>query len=168
VCDFGADGQRANRCMLMLISDSDTGQPSYLGTLCAKLLTSFFFPSFLPFSLQNDTLMQYLLDKLHSYKEDFSDALAPALQEASASFAGKAVLLHPATMEALCMTHAALTMDMAMLCKDVIALHAAMVEDISQKLNDVTNLINTALAPSLGTLGSPQDMNGEHTLFTLH
>jgi len=66
------------------------------------------------------------------------------------------------------MTHAALTTDMATLCKDVIASHAAMAEDISQKLNNVTNLINTTLAPGLRTLASPQDPNGEHTLFTPH
>jgi len=112
--------------------------------------------------------MGYLLDELHSYEEDFSDALAPASREASTSFAGKAVLLHPATTEALRMTHAPLTTDMATLHKDVIASHAAMAEDISQKLNNVTNLINTVLAPGLGTLASPQDTNGERTLFTPH
>jgi len=112
--------------------------------------------------------MRYLLDELHSYEEDFSDALAPASWEASASFAGKAVLLRPATTEALRMTHAALTTDMAMLRKDVIASHAAMAEDISQKLKNVTNLINTVLAPGLRTLASPHDTNGERKLFTPH
>jgi len=104
---------------------------SYLGTSpCALLTFSFaFFPA------QNDTLMCYLLDELHSYETDFSDTLGPTLHEATASFAGKAVLLHSATMEALHMTHAALTTDMATLHKDVMnisALQVAMAENICQ------------------------------------
>ena len=79
--------------------------------------------------------MCYLLDELHSYETDFSDTLGPTLHEATASFAGKAVLLHSATMEALHMTHAALTTDMATLHKDVMnisALQVAMAENICQ------------------------------------
>ena len=104
--------------------------------------------------------MHYLLDELHAYETDYSNALAPTLREATASFAGEAALLHPATTEALRMAHAALTMDVATLRKDVMTSQAAMVEDISQKLNVMTNLISS-LAPGLGTLASPQDMNGE-------
>jgi len=108
--------------------------------------------------------MCYLLDELHSYETDFSDALGPTSRKATASFAGEAALLRPATTEALRMTHAALTMDMATLCKDVMNIGAsqvAMAENICQRLNDVTNLINNALAPSLRTMPPPLGTNGE-------
>ena len=107
--------------------------------------------------------MRYLLDELHAYETDYSDALAPTSWEATASFTGEAALLRPATTEALRMAHAALTTDMATLRKDVMTSQAAMAEDICQRLNNVTNLINSlsALAPGLGTLASPQDTNGE-------
>ena len=107
--------------------------------------------------------MHYLLDELHAYETDYSDALAPTSREATASFTGEAALLRPATTEALRMAHAALTTDMATLRKDVMTSQAAMAEDICQRLNNVTNLINSlsALAPGLGTLASPQDTNGE-------
>ena len=114
--------------------------------------------------------MHYLLDELHTYETDYSDALAPTSQEATASFAGEAVLLRPATTEALRMAHAALTADMATLCKDVMTSQTAMAEDICQRLNNVTNLIsNLALAstPGLGTLASPQDTNCECIPLTL-
>ena len=82
---------------------------------------------------QNDTLMQYLLDELHSYKEDFSDALAPTSREASASFAGEAALIRPASTEALQMVHAALTSDVAALHKSIVYMSAsqdALAEDM--------------------------------------
>ena len=130
--------------------------PSYLGTnhRVPTILTFFSSPP------QNDTLMRYLLDELHAYETDYSDALAPTSREATASFAGEAALLRPATTEALRMAHAALTTDVATLRKDVMTSQAAMAEDISQKLNVMTNLISS-LAPGLGTLASPQDTNGE-------
>jgi len=138
---------------------------SYLSTSPHALLTF----SFAFFPTQNDTLMCYLLDELHSYETDFSDALGPTSHEATASFAGEAVLLCPVTTEALHMTHAVLTMDMATLHKDVMnigALQVAMAENICQRLNDVTNLINNALAPSLRTMAPPLGTNGECMLLT--
>lgn len=108
--------------------------------------------------------MQYLLDELHSYKEDFSDALAPRSQEASTSFAGEAALVHPASTEALHMTHASLTANMTTLHTAVVNLSAmqdALAKDMRQNFNDMTNLIRTNFAGSLGTLASPQDTNGE-------
>jgi len=104
--------------------------------------------------------MRYLLDELHSYEEDFSDALAPTSREASASFAGEAALVRPATTEAVRM----LTADVAALRKDIVNMNVsqdALAEDVRQKLVDVTNLIKEVLAPGPGTLVSPQDTNGE-------
>jgi len=110
--------------------------------------------------------MRYLLDELHTYETDFSDALGPTSREATASFAGEAALLRPASTEEFRMAHAALTANVAALQKAVMTIgesQAAMSEDMCQKFNDVTNLINNALAPSLGTLASAQDTNSECT-----
>jgi len=104
--------------------------------------------------------MRYLLDELHSYEEDFSDALAPTSREASASFAGEAALVRPASTEAVRM----LTADVAALRKDIVNMSAsqdALAEDVRQKLVDVTNLIKEVLAPGPGTLASPQDTSSE-------
>ncbi|KIO03442.1 hypothetical protein M404DRAFT_54840, partial [Pisolithus tinctorius Marx 270] len=38
----------------------------------------------------HDTLMRYLLDELHCYENDHSDALHPVSCEADGSFAGEA------------------------------------------------------------------------------
>jgi len=110
--------------------------------------------------------MQYLLDELHTYETDFSDALGPTSHKATASFAGEAALLHPASTEEFRMAHVALTANVAALQKAVMTIsesQAAMSEDMRQKFNDVTNLINNALTPSLGTLASAQDTNSECT-----
>lgn len=134
---------------------STLGLPSYLGTsLHASLLTSFFLS--LLFPPQNDTLMWYLLDELHSYEEDYSDALAPTLREASALFAGEAALVRPASMEALHMAHVALTSDVAALHKTVVQVSASQ-DALAQDMR----LIREALVPGSRTLASPQDMNGE-------
>ena len=113
--------------------------------------------------------MWYLLDELHTYETDFSDALGPTSREATASFAGEAVLLRPASTEEFRMAHAALTVNVATLQKAVMTIgesQAVMLEDMRQQFNDVTNLINNALAPSLGTLASTQDTNSECTTST--
>ncbi|KAI6015803.1 hypothetical protein PISMIDRAFT_95111, partial [Pisolithus microcarpus 441] len=40
-----------------------------------------------------DTLMRYLLDELHCYENDHSDALRPVSREGSGSLAGEASLV---------------------------------------------------------------------------
>ncbi|KAI6111555.1 hypothetical protein EDD16DRAFT_1436532, partial [Pisolithus croceorrhizus] len=40
----------------------------------------------------HDTLMRYLLNELHCYENDHSDALQPISCEANGSFTGKAAL----------------------------------------------------------------------------
>ena len=136
-----------------------------------------FFLAFLP---QNDTLMRYLLNELHAYETDYSNALAPTSWEATASFAGEAVLLRPASTEALNMVHAALTADVTTLYKAMVNIsasqdamlkaqaamlevQAAASEEICQKFSDVTNLINNTPVSALGTLVPPQHMDGEST-----
>lgn len=45
--------------------------------------------------VQRDTLIHYLLDELHTYEEDYSDALAPISRKASESHAGEATEMAP-------------------------------------------------------------------------
>lgn len=124
--------------------------------------------------------MRYLLNELHAYETDYSNALAPTSWEATAPFAGEAVLLCPASTEALNMVHAALTADVTTLYKAMVNIsasqdamlkaqaamlevQAAASEEICQKFSDVTNLINNTPVSALGTLVPPQHMDGEST-----
>ncbi|KIO13539.1 hypothetical protein M404DRAFT_122553 [Pisolithus tinctorius Marx 270] len=92
-----------------------------------------------------DTLMRYLLDELHCYETDHSDALGLISREAEDSLAGEAALVQPASTEALRMAHAALTADVAALhsmVKKMSHSQAAMsadVREIHQKLGDMSN-----------------------------
>ena len=113
--------------------------------------------------------MRYLLNELHTYETDFSNTLGLTSREATASFAGEVALLCPASTEEFRMAHVALMVNVATLQKAVMTIgesQAAMSEDMRQQFNDVTNLINNALAPSLGALASTQDTNSECTTST--
>jgi len=69
------------------------------------------------------------------------------------------------------MAHTALTADMAALHKEVVNMKTsqnALAEDMCRKLDDVTNLVREVLAPSLRTLVSPWDANGELILLAPH
>lgn len=46
-------------------------------------------------TLQRDTLIRYLLDELHTYEHDYSDALCPIQRNADESHAGEAMLAAP-------------------------------------------------------------------------
>ncbi|KAG9313358.1 hypothetical protein JVU11DRAFT_5673 [Chiua virens] len=46
-----------------------------------------------------DTLIRYLLDELHTYETDHSDALAPVQRKADESLMGEAVLVQPVSVE---------------------------------------------------------------------
>ncbi|KIN99420.1 hypothetical protein M404DRAFT_30472 [Pisolithus tinctorius Marx 270] len=107
----------------------------------------------------HDTLMHYLLDKLHCYKTNHSDALGPISQEAEDSLTGEAALVWPASTEALRMAHAALTADVAALHSTVKKMshsQAAMsadVREIRQKLGNMSNVV-TALALTSAASGA--------------
>ncbi|KAG1770851.1 hypothetical protein EV702DRAFT_1270992 [Suillus placidus] len=60
---------------------------------------------------QRNTLICYLLDKLHTYETDYSDALAPFSREAESSLMGEQALMRPASTEELRMVHASVTAD---------------------------------------------------------
>ncbi|KIN97548.1 hypothetical protein M404DRAFT_160167 [Pisolithus tinctorius Marx 270] len=95
-----------------------------------------------------DTLMRYLLDELHCYENDHSDALRPVSHEADGSFAGEAALARPASTEALNMAHASLTADVA-------SLHST-VKEVHQQLSDMSNLVVKALTSPSTYLARPE------------
>ncbi|KAI6016548.1 hypothetical protein EDC04DRAFT_2577386 [Pisolithus marmoratus] len=102
-----------------------------------------------------DTLMRYLLDELHCYENDHSDALGPISHEADGSFAGEAALVQPASTEALNMAHASLTADVAALHTKVEEISSSQVtnmNEIRQRLSNISNLVTSALTPDLRTL----------------
>ena len=118
--------------------------------------------------------MRYLLDELHCYENDYSDALAPTSWEANALFAGEAALLRPASTEALRMVHGSLTADVAVLHSDVLkhtTSQAAILEeqaaiskrqaalsedmkDVCQSLSVLTDMVQEAL---VARVASPRD-----------
>ncbi|KAG1832589.1 hypothetical protein DFJ58DRAFT_671092 [Suillus subalutaceus] len=66
-----------------------------------------------------DTLVRYLLDELHTYETDYSDALAPISRGADASLAGEYALARPASTEELRMVHASVTTDVNSLRNEI-------------------------------------------------
>ncbi|KAG2081810.1 uncharacterized protein F5147DRAFT_735404 [Suillus discolor] len=72
---------------------------------------------------QRNTLIRYLLDELHTYETDYSDALAPFSREAESSLAGEQALMRPASTEELRMVHASVTADVNRLRVDVSAVN---------------------------------------------
>jgi hypothetical protein len=91
-------------------------------TVNSSTLTWLFFPSH--FYFQHDTLICYLLDELHAYKTDYSDALAPISCDADISLAGEHALTRPASTEELRMVHA----DVNGLCNDMRSLTSVVVQ----------------------------------------
>ncbi|KAG1848191.1 hypothetical protein C8R48DRAFT_569353, partial [Suillus tomentosus] len=66
-----------------------------------------------------DTLVRYLLDELHAYETDYSDALSPISRGADASLAGEHALTRPASTEELRMVHASVAADVNSLRNDM-------------------------------------------------
>ncbi|KAH0832355.1 hypothetical protein J3R83DRAFT_13378 [Lanmaoa asiatica] len=61
---------------------------------------------------RRDTLIRYLLDELHTYETDYSDALAPVPHNAdNSSLMGEATLIQPVTTEELRSVHTSVTTD---------------------------------------------------------
>jgi hypothetical protein len=59
------------------------------------------FEFFCSHCIQRDTLVRYLLDELHAYETDYSDALAPISRGADASLASEHALASPTSTEEL-------------------------------------------------------------------
>ena len=58
--------------------------------------------------MQRDTLLRYLLDELHSYEEDYCDALCPIQERKDASLLGEQHSIEPVTNQALQVMHMSL------------------------------------------------------------
>jgi len=80
--------------------------------------------------------MRYLLDELHCYENDHSDALGPASQEATLSLAGEAALAHPETTEELRTVHVSINAGMQ-------RLETTIAGDLRQTLSDMGNRIQS-------------------------
>ncbi|KAG0693862.1 hypothetical protein DFH29DRAFT_815938 [Suillus ampliporus] len=74
-----------------------------------------------------NTLIRYLLDELHSYESDHSDALCPTQQEADGSLLGEHTLAKPVCTQDLQMMQECITADVAVLRSDVRRLATAFV-----------------------------------------
>ncbi|KAG0702302.1 hypothetical protein DFH29DRAFT_805105 [Suillus ampliporus] len=74
-----------------------------------------------------NTLIRYLLDELHSYESDHSDALCPTQQEADGSLLGEHTLAKPVCTQDLQMMQECITADVAVLRSDVCRLATAFV-----------------------------------------
>ncbi|KAI6027124.1 hypothetical protein EDC04DRAFT_2605991 [Pisolithus marmoratus] len=115
-----------------------------------------------------DTLMHYLLNELHCYENDHSDALRPISCEANDSFAGEAALVRPASTEALQMAHASLTANVAALHTTVKGVSSSQdvmsadVREMHQQLSDLTNLVTGVLSSTAAR--SASDLGGAATL----
>ncbi|KAI6141442.1 hypothetical protein BKA82DRAFT_3986196 [Pisolithus tinctorius] len=57
----------------------------------------------------HNTLIRYLLDKLYCYETDYSDALAPIVQDVRDSLVGESALMQPVTAEEVRTAHASIT-----------------------------------------------------------
>jgi hypothetical protein len=77
-------------------------------------------------------MIRYLLDKLHAYETDHSDALCPIQREADVSLLGEHALVKPATTE------------------DVWILQANISTDLQQAVREITNIV-VATSKSGGT-----------------
>ncbi|KAG1741594.1 hypothetical protein EDD22DRAFT_786691 [Suillus occidentalis] len=98
-----------------------------------------------------DTLVRYLLDELHAYEADYSDALAPISRGANDSLAGENALVSPASTEELRLVHASVTADVDRLRNDI--------GSVNNSLRSLTNVVVQAActtATAFQHLGSSQ------------
>ncbi|KIK32078.1 hypothetical protein CY34DRAFT_760908 [Suillus luteus UH-Slu-Lm8-n1] len=98
-----------------------------------------------------DTLVRYLLDELHTYEADYSDALAPISRGANASLAGEYALARPASTEELRMVHESVTTDVNSLRNEI--------RSVNNSLHSLTSVVvqaasSTSTTPSLQHLDS--------------
>ena len=88
--------------------------------------------------LKHDTLMRYLLDKLHTYEHHYSDVLCPLPQDRWDSLLGKHALVAPASTEEVWMSHASLA-SKAKTVKDKIGSVKSTVNQIAMAINMSTS-----------------------------
>ncbi|KAG1767407.1 hypothetical protein EDD22DRAFT_819284 [Suillus occidentalis] len=98
-----------------------------------------------------DTLVRYLLDELHTYEADYSDALAPISRGTNASLASEYVLAKPASTEELRMVHESVITDVNSLRNEI--------RSVNNSLHSLTSAVVQAAStasttPSLQHLDS--------------
>ncbi|KAI5984977.1 hypothetical protein EDC04DRAFT_2914018 [Pisolithus marmoratus] len=88
---------------------------------------------------------------------DHSDTLAPVSCEADGSFAGETALVQPASAETLNMVHASLTVEVAALhmkVEEVSSSQVTNMNEICQRLSNISNLVTSALTSTSACLAS--------------
>jgi hypothetical protein len=83
-------------------------------------------------------LIRYLLDELHSYEEDHSDALCPVQREAQGSLLGEHVLVRPVSTEEVRLLHTSISSDVKGVHNEMGAMRAA-VNDMMTSVNTFVN-----------------------------
>ncbi|KAG1836898.1 hypothetical protein F4604DRAFT_1602155 [Suillus subluteus] len=94
-----------------------------------------------------DTLVRYLLDELHAYETNYSDALAPISRGADVSLAGEHALARPASTEELRMVHASVAADVNCLRNDI--------SSVNNSLRSLTNVVVQAACTTATALQHP-------------
>ncbi|KAG1845309.1 hypothetical protein DFJ58DRAFT_730899 [Suillus subalutaceus] len=87
-------------------------------------------------TFHRDTLVRYLLDELHTYETDYSDALAPISRGADASLAGEYALARPVSTEELRMVHASVATDVNSLHNEI--------GSVNNSLRSLTSVVQAA------------------------
>jgi hypothetical protein len=98
---------------------------------------------------QRDTLIRYLLDELHSYEEDHSDALCPVQREAEGSLLGEHVLVQPVSTQEVRLMHTSISSGVKEVHDEMDAMRAT--------VNEMATAFNTLMSsqpnrPSCKTL----------------
>ena len=113
---------------------------------CQVSFLVFFLLTLLPLHLQNYTLIRYLLDELHYYQHNYSDALwRPRRSDTDMSLIADRALLAPASREELRSFHSSVTADLREIHDTVATLDNSMstvctkVGHIKDMLGNVTN-----------------------------
>ncbi|KAL4063509.1 hypothetical protein V8B97DRAFT_2026414 [Scleroderma yunnanense] len=88
----------------------------------------------------HDMLICYLLDELHSYEDDHSDALGPFPHEADMSLAGEHAFATPATREELWMFQLSVSTEIHKLDNNI----QAILRNVTNSLQDLTQVNFTA------------------------
>ena len=89
--------------------------------------------------MQRDTLIRYLLDELHSYEEDHSDALCPVQREAQTSLLGEHVLVQPVSTQEFRLAHTSIHSRMKGM-QDEMGSVKATVDQMSTTMNAFMNM----------------------------
>ncbi|KAL4082078.1 hypothetical protein V8B97DRAFT_2020558 [Scleroderma yunnanense] len=111
--------------------------------------------------LQHNMLICYLLDELHSYKNDHSDTLGPFSCEADMSLAGEHALAAPATREELQMFQLSVSTEICKLNNNI----QAILRNVTNSLQDLTQNFATHSSTPLVILALRTNHISPHYMF---